>query len=113
MKTLDKRRAFGEICGAHAGFPGARYEQDGLFFGENGNILPGQIAGVTETIELPEDAERTEEDRRMVADDQNLVESQALDLYRDGKNKREIRKLTGLHHKKIEKIIRDEETRTE
>lgn len=51
-KKLDKSRSYGEIMGAT---DGSKYEQDGLVFDCQGNLLNGQIATIAESMEIVEE----------------------------------------------------------
>jgi hypothetical protein len=91
MKTLDRSRPFGTICG---GSSRACFEQDGLYFDSRGVIIGGSDKQPDDNpIERPVD---TLEEKTQVI----------RDLAEEGKTPTEIRKMTGFHHKTIEKYLK-------
>lgn len=107
MKTLDRSRPFGEICGTPT-VHGARFEQDGFMF---------DSAGVAIGHDEPEIKPETQSEPLVIhrlpephdVDDEAIASA----MIADGKSKREIVSATGLHHKTVEKMIRDAEADTD
>lgn len=90
-RTLDKSRPFGEIIGSPAGMPTARFDQDGLYFDGQGNLLPGQDVPEPESTVEPEPTTR---------------EDDILAMHKAGKSPVEISRETGLHFNAIKALIR-------
>ena len=64
MKTLDRTRHYGEVCGYDPGQPGARYHQDGLYFSVSGD----QVSNVVEpAAEVPMEKPRSSRPSRAIA----------------------------------------------
>lgn len=105
MKTLDKTRPFAEVCG-YVGK--ARYEQDGYLFDVNGDCVNKDKYKqaepvITETVELPKE----EINEPVETWTEQTVEELALEMAKEGKSAKEIRKSTGLHQMKVRKIMAD------
>lgn len=95
MKTLDRSKSFGMICGNMAECPRARFMQDGLYFDANGNRIATQAEINQEEIDKFEEPET----------ESVWGEREVLALHNGGKSAAEIRKITGLHHKTIAKML--------
>jgi len=103
MRTLDKSKPFGEVCGASQS--GARYEQDGVLFDAKGEALNAVEIVIPEGLPpgrplLPPDVPVSEEET-------------VLSRYRAGLSVKEIAKETGIHHKTVGKIIKDANAQTD
>jgi len=94
MRTLDRSRPYGEICGPSQS--GARYDQDGILFDAKGDALNAPIEVV-----IPEGLPPG---RPLVVDPGTDI---VIALHYTGKSVKEISKETGLHHKTVGKIIKD------
>lgn len=105
MKTLDSGRAFGEICGSPSATR-ARYEQDGILFDADGNALNCVEPDVPETIETEPLLPRLPDAHDV--DDEAIV----MGLVALGKDKKQIARETGIHHKRVGKIIRSAQSKT-
>jgi hypothetical protein len=94
MKTLDKSRPYGTICGGQSR---AAFEQDGLLFDVYGNEIVAKV--VQEST--PEPAPEPEKEKP------ETMGARVMRLYDEGRDQLEIRRMTGYHYKSIEKILRD------
>lgn len=109
MKTLDKSRSFGTICGSPP-ISGAMFAQDGLLFDSNGNLCGGQNVKEHEEEIAPKDEikqegpveEKVNEPDRPAED---TLEGQIDQMNAAGESLRAISRKLGVHHMKVKSVI--------
>lgn len=79
MKTLDRNRPVGHISGHFEKFPGAKFEQDGLYFHANGELCEGQDEATSAATSASESS--VDEIREWVDSQKGAKGRKALEKY--------------------------------
>lgn len=123
MKTLDRSRAFGTVCGQPS-VPGATYDQDGVLFDSGGleiiaidTPLVNSLNDDQELISIMDIASHIDDEptpivRDHIDEDEQIIpyvsdEEKVLSMSRAGKSEKAIRRATGLHHNTIRRILNE------